>query len=724
MSNIIDLLDEYKIIVPSIQRDYAYGRESEKETVNGFIDKVFAVLSEDEKKPFRLNYLYGAPSGDENKVILIDGQQRITTLFLIRLFLSVNSGNVSMGFAGQFSYETRTTSKAFCEFLSEHNDILKADREIDDLKMPKDEKEASNILRERLGNHKCFFRKWYNDPTVSSMITVLVKIYVKCCRLSIDEFISYLDNLRKIQFEFILLEGFKRIESQYTTMNGRGKMLTPFERNKADVFSMLYEEDPAIENTINNKWYPAFWKYALRESGGNYESAAGMFDRYLFNYFRLVLTMIWYEQHSVEKDGEEITVEKMIKWLKEDKAHADMIHFAMELFVDRFCEGVSPANEGKLSTEYDCHDNDFPQRTNIFGSPKLDFIKDCCENDALQSFNLLERCLLWTYIVYEYNKSRGMLNGKTLQDYYVLMRDVYAASWDSNTPTAITKNPGEHLVAKGVRAFRSIVDGKECIGYENQREAFWADNPVKYRILNNYCTRGCSNNLIDVIRLNGFSEKQAESVADNLDFLVSNCGIENIKSLEAQGFLPYFVNESNKSNRLYLPCTKQMLQSLFSMKSWTWNTWYDDFIKRLGNCKLGVEQRDYSPNEWQYYIEEYSDSFIFDQSLCAFDFEYNERNEPLFFETIVIYGLKATSRQTTSPYVLAALSTTRGERVNKDFIVECQQFMEKHKLNIEKAENCFLFSHDDIVEKIDDQKDLIQEIGRDIGGIDTVPETI
>ena len=76
-----NLIKEYKIVVPKIQRDYVQGRENKtveknrEEFVKELIDSLVW------NKPMSLNFVYGTIHGDE--FIPIDGQQRLTTLFLL-----------------------------------------------------------------------------------------------------------------------------------------------------------------------------------------------------------------------------------------------------------------------------------------------------------------------------------------------------------------------------------------------------------------------------------------------------------------------------------------------------------------------------------------------------------------------------------------------------------------------------------------------------------------
>lgn len=74
------LIEEYVIEIPIIQRDYAQGREFEKveEVRNGFLEDIYDTIIND--RHLDLDFVYG--SLKENKTFIpLDGQQRLTTLF-------------------------------------------------------------------------------------------------------------------------------------------------------------------------------------------------------------------------------------------------------------------------------------------------------------------------------------------------------------------------------------------------------------------------------------------------------------------------------------------------------------------------------------------------------------------------------------------------------------------------------------------------------------------
>ena len=85
----------FKIEIPIIQRDYAQGRNSSSEVRVMFLDALYDYL--EENKPNRdLDFIYGSirQSKEETCFIPLDGQQRLTTLFLLHWYLAGISGSL------------------------------------------------------------------------------------------------------------------------------------------------------------------------------------------------------------------------------------------------------------------------------------------------------------------------------------------------------------------------------------------------------------------------------------------------------------------------------------------------------------------------------------------------------------------------------------------------------------------------------------------------------
>lgn len=77
------------IVIPQIQRPYAQGRTDGVCTYirNMFLDEIFENLTSGNDDIFDLNFIYGIikPNNNEYRMELLDGQQRLTTLFLLYL---------------------------------------------------------------------------------------------------------------------------------------------------------------------------------------------------------------------------------------------------------------------------------------------------------------------------------------------------------------------------------------------------------------------------------------------------------------------------------------------------------------------------------------------------------------------------------------------------------------------------------------------------------------
>ena len=133
------LISKYHISIPIIQRDYAQGRPSQIEVRKPFLKALYDYL--DENKPNRdLDFVYGnqlRSDDDKLKFILLDGQQRLTTLFLLHWYLATKEGKTevnelkkvmidstnSSNLKSKFSYETRTSSREFCDALLINDNI-------------------------------------------------------------------------------------------------------------------------------------------------------------------------------------------------------------------------------------------------------------------------------------------------------------------------------------------------------------------------------------------------------------------------------------------------------------------------------------------------------------------------------------------------------------------------------------------------------------------------
>lgn len=239
--NFWDLISEYNIEIPAIQRDYAQGRKSESRIAEALIDDLLKALISTESKKVNLHFVYGKI--DNQHLIPLDGQQRLTTFFLLHWFLSINFLTENdKNTLCKFTYETRPSSEDFC------------------LKLVKEGINYKNgeKLSEQVKNSKWFFLSWKNDSTISAMLNMLDIIQTKFNVPNETLFNRLIEKNCPILFHFLPLERFKLDDKIYVKMNSRGKPLTDFENFKAN-FSVLFEINS--KSKLDNEWLDIFWKF-------------------------------------------------------------------------------------------------------------------------------------------------------------------------------------------------------------------------------------------------------------------------------------------------------------------------------------------------------------------------------------------------------------------------------------------------------------------------------
>lgn len=201
--------------VPRLQRAYAQGRLDAKLVRDNFLRDVFDALAAN--RVLELNFVYGAKA---NGVFdLLDGQQRLTTLFLLHWYCANAELSEIPAELAKLAYETRPTSKDFVADLTRRKIALGG-------KPP-----SSAISGMRW--YSCAYR---NDPTVAAMLIMLDAIHEKYLGQADRDLYGKLTLLR---FYRLALDDFRRTDELYIKMNARGLPLTPFENFKADLVDHL-----------------------------------------------------------------------------------------------------------------------------------------------------------------------------------------------------------------------------------------------------------------------------------------------------------------------------------------------------------------------------------------------------------------------------------------------------------------------------------------------------
>jgi len=257
--NLKSLLENYRVVIPLIQRDYAQGRKDKRTTEvrKKLLQDINTALIDTNIGPLDLNFIYGKSTN--GKFIPLDGQQRLTTLFLVYLF--AYRDNDDCDFLGNFSYKTRNSSTKFFKSLVENRKNFFTET-----------KSPSEIIKDE----SWFADSWQLDPTVLDDISD-----------SFDyefDYVSVLSdaNNQKLVFNFLDIDKLGSEDELYIKLNSRGRPLTDFENFKARLIDRIKKIDSHLERefsqNIDTKWTDVIW---------NIDKNA--FDTNFLNLFEIVL---------------------------------------------------------------------------------------------------------------------------------------------------------------------------------------------------------------------------------------------------------------------------------------------------------------------------------------------------------------------------------------------------------------------------------------------------
>ncbi|GEM_PF-1915577 len=312
------LLEEYRVVIPIIQREYAQGRNTPRarKVRREFIRTIKEHLKrkdENGNNDFHLDFIFGVVKGDgkevftlenekqkimliverkeqERKRILIpiDGQQRLTLLFLLYYYLGVRAGK-NVKSLKEFTYEVRDSSRDFIKKLVENTGWKD---HIENIKC--DEKDKQGCLSEWIKNQLWFLPGWEKDPTIQSMLTVLDEIHRQFKEEK--DFKGLYEGLNRITFDFMDMKDYDLDEELYIKLNSTGRQLTEMEIFKAEFQKFLRElgndKHEKFQNKIDNDWMDTFWKHFKYEQNGYYAVDATMLNSFYYMIEMLLFEML------------------------------------------------------------------------------------------------------------------------------------------------------------------------------------------------------------------------------------------------------------------------------------------------------------------------------------------------------------------------------------------------------------------------------------------------
>lgn len=289
------LLETNKISIPIIQRDYAQGRKEESEKRERFLESILKHISKQEK--LHLDFVYGRVKN--NIFYPIDGQQRLTTLFLIHWYFAIkeNIDTDKKTKLMRFVYDTRISSREFCKSIVEK-----------DIKIP--DESGDNQVMEYIKKQYWFRSSWHSDPTIKAMLIMIQAIHDKFSILNGTSVFQQLTEENIITFEVLDLgkKEFELTDELYIKMNARGKQLTSFENFKANFIQLIdkYFKNAKLKHPIKGEIsYSGYFSYKIEKEWTDlfwaFRGEETIVDSKFISYFEFVAQICYFKKYKDAK---------------------------------------------------------------------------------------------------------------------------------------------------------------------------------------------------------------------------------------------------------------------------------------------------------------------------------------------------------------------------------------------------------------------------------------
>ena len=229
-------INKNNIHVPYYQRDYAQGRCDGGRIDNireVFVEELYQTITDPKKeKTCHLGLVFGSYDVAKNSFIAVDGQQRLTTVFLLHWYVAWHEGKLSdyEKTLKNFSWDTRGFSSQFVTLLFK---IASGDN-----------------VSDAITTNKDYFSIWENDPTVKGMLIMLKEIETQYPKTEDGLCAKLFSNDCNIRYDILRLE--KNSDGKtYLKMNSRGRSLTTFELFKS---KFIDNYKPSFAAKFDTSW--------------------------------------------------------------------------------------------------------------------------------------------------------------------------------------------------------------------------------------------------------------------------------------------------------------------------------------------------------------------------------------------------------------------------------------------------------------------------------------
>lgn len=479
ITNFATLVSNFGIEIPTIQRDYVQGRvhqiaeliernddkakallkkfTDEREKRDKFVTRLINAIHDPDKNAIQLTFLYGtiehtsgSSSHHQDAFIPLDGQQRLTTLFLLSwalLYLLEPDDRLSIESRNGFNefkkglrslgYKTRPSSHEFCSSLFLEKIIPISDCAVQEL----------------IRKQTWFRDDWILDPSVAAMMQMLEQFVAELGQYPPQVRKSMMENLldgKGISFEVLDMEDYRLTDGLYIKMNARGKQLTVFENWKSEFIGFLekhhkavtYDVSPEIkqgvfggklptlkeyfEYSIEHQWTDLFWRYCqddiveharvlseIPNPSKRQKDCYPVIDKYFMNFFTAAHQWLFYLGHKTDDAKlfqdtlaqREETFEKV----ENVKALFDWLDILKSFNDGNIYEDLFYVGEGNQFV--------FPDKVRLFDGGKLNLLTRCAKEEK---YTIIVQFIHYGMLRYAQNTGRKAVS----DDFKSFVREV------------------------------------------------------------------------------------------------------------------------------------------------------------------------------------------------------------------------------------------------------------------------------------------------------------
>lgn len=305
-----------QLVIPEIQRDYVWGKNEVLDLLESIKDG-FKVENED--IPY-LGFIYAYNDKDyAYKYFLIDGQQRMTTVYLIllacyQLIKKEIPDYLFDNYKLKLDYKVRQATHDFLTDFVKHC------------------QNYPNTNKIKFEDQVWFHEDYENDKTIKNIAqnyNAIIEWLNLLGQENISDFLDFVEN--KVEISYFDIKNGRQSEDLYIYMNSRGRQLEANESLKAKFLDRIEEEkEKLLWGEKWENWQDFFWKHR-----GNNPDADNSFNEFLsriqiINMCSLEINSRDISNFAIDSDNKKIIIDSLPKTLYEIERYFESYKWLVE----------------------------------------------------------------------------------------------------------------------------------------------------------------------------------------------------------------------------------------------------------------------------------------------------------------------------------------------------------------------------------------------------------